>query len=119
MVVNENAAVPSVLVRVALQFPLTLVELPLPHAHKINNIEQSTAIAKCRISNSFGGKNPFCCGKLLIGGHGEVCNHTSFSLYSRPLGDRGWLQAPNKVSDNCLFTNNVLARSPVKRLVPV
>ena len=73
VVVNENAAVPSVLVRVALQFPLTLFELPPPHANNTNNIEQSTAIAKCRIINSFGGKNPFACGKLLIVGNGEVC----------------------------------------------
>jgi hypothetical protein len=58
LVVNENAAVPSVLVRAALQFPLTLVVLPLPHANKTNNSEQSTAIATCRISNSFAGKKP-------------------------------------------------------------
>jgi hypothetical protein len=50
VVVNENAAVPSASVRVALQFPLMLFELPLPHANKTNNIEQSTASAECRIT---------------------------------------------------------------------
>ena len=73
VVVNENAAVPSVLVRLALQFPLTLFELPLPHASKTNNSGQSTAIAKCRIPDSFGGKNPFSCRKLLIVRNVEGC----------------------------------------------
>jgi hypothetical protein len=49
-VVNEKTVVPSGFVSVALQFPLMLFELPLPHAPNISTSEEIKTIANCLIT---------------------------------------------------------------------